>query len=41
MKLLITRYRGLRLYRATVPVAIGLIVGDMLNLNLWNVGSYH
>ncbi len=37
VKLLVTRYGGLRLYRATVPVAIGLIVGDMLNLTLWNI----
>jgi len=39
VKALITRYGGLRLYRATVPVAIGLIMGDMLNLTLWNIVS--
>jgi len=37
VKVLVTRYGGLRLYRATVPVAIGLIMGDMLNLTLWNI----
>ncbi len=37
IKVVVTRYGGLRLYRTTVPLAIGLIVGDMLNLTLWNV----
>jgi hypothetical protein len=37
VKVLVTRYGGLQLYRTTVPVAIGLIVGDMLNLTLWNI----
>jgi len=32
---LVTRYGGLRLYRVTIPVAIGLIVGDQLNSALW------
>ena len=27
----------LRLYRATVPLAIGLIVGDMLNAGIWTL----
>ncbi len=36
-KVLVTRYGGLRLYRATLPLAIGLIVGDLLNTTLWNV----
>jgi len=34
-KVLVTRYGGLRLYRVTIPVAIGLIVGDQLNSALW------
>ncbi|MCJ7751272.1 MAG: hypothetical protein MUQ65_09285, partial [Armatimonadetes bacterium] len=34
-KTLVIRYGGLRLYRATVPLAIGLIVGDLLNGALW------
>ncbi|UCC68535.1 MAG: hypothetical protein JSV79_00955, partial [Armatimonadota bacterium] len=34
-KTLVIRYGGLRLYRATVPLAIGLIVGDMLNGGVW------
>jgi hypothetical protein len=34
-KTLAVRYGGLRLYRATVPLAVGLIVGDLLNGGLW------
>jgi hypothetical protein len=34
-KSLVIRYGGLRLYRATVPLAIGLIVGDLVNGGLW------
>jgi hypothetical protein len=34
-KVLATRYGGLRLYRSTVPLAIGFIVGDLLNSGLW------
>jgi hypothetical protein len=34
-KVLVIRYGGLRLYRATVPFAIGLIVGDLLNGGIW------
>jgi len=36
-KSLVIRYGGLRLYRNTVPLAIGLIVGDLLNQGLWGV----
>jgi hypothetical protein len=36
-KSLVIRYGGLRLYRATVPLAVGLIVGDMLNVGVWTV----
>ena len=36
-KSLVIRYGGLRLYRHTVPLAIGLIVGDLLNGGLWAV----
>jgi len=36
-KVLVTRYGGLRLYRATVPLAVGLIVGTMLNRGLWAI----
>ncbi len=36
-KTLVLRYGGLRLYRQTFPVAIGLIVGDMLNRALWSL----
>jgi hypothetical protein len=36
-KVLVTRYGGLRLYRATIPLAIGLLVGDQLNSALWAV----
>ena len=34
-KTLVVRYGGLRLYRTTVPVAIGFIVGDLLNQGAW------
>ena len=34
-KTLVIRYGGLRLYRATVPLAIGLIVGDLVNGGVW------
>ncbi len=37
LKLLAIRYGGLRLYRATMPMAIGLIVGDMANQAFWVV----
>ncbi|MBE9565410.1 MAG: hypothetical protein IMF16_01520 [Proteobacteria bacterium] len=36
-KSLVIRYGGLRLYRNTVPLAIGLIVGDLLNGGAWAV----
>jgi hypothetical protein len=34
-KTLAIRYGGLQLYRRTVPVAIGLIVGDMVSSGMW------
>ena len=37
LKVLVTRYGGLRLYRQTIPLVIGLIVGDMLNSSLWSI----
>ena len=37
LKVLVTRYGGLRLYRKTIPLAVGLIVGDLLNSSLWNI----
>lgn len=36
-KTLVIRYGGLRLYRQTVPLAIGFIVGDLLNGGVWSV----
>jgi hypothetical protein len=36
-KALITRYGGLVLYRSTIPLAVGLILGDLLNSGLWGV----
>jgi hypothetical protein len=36
-KTFVLRYGGLRLYRATVPLAIGFIVGELLNRALWAV----
>jgi hypothetical protein len=35
-KSLVIRYGGLRLYRATLPLAIGLIAGDVLNSAIWS-----
>jgi hypothetical protein len=35
LKTLTIRYGGLRLYRRMMPVAIGLIVGDMVSSGLW------
>jgi hypothetical protein len=37
LKVLVTRYGGLRLYRQTIPLAVGLIVGDLLNSSIWNI----
>ena len=34
-KTLVARYGGLRLYRRTVPLAVGAIAGDLLNEVLW------
>jgi hypothetical protein len=34
-KTLVLRYGGLRLYRSTIPLAIGLIVGQLLNDGVW------
>jgi hypothetical protein len=31
----VARYGGLRLYRRTVPLAVGAIAGDLLNEVLW------
>jgi hypothetical protein len=36
-KVLVTTYGGLRLYRLTLPLAVGLIVGDVLNTTIWNM----
>jgi hypothetical protein len=36
-KSLVVRYGGLRLYRRTIPLAVGLIVGDLLNKMLWAI----
>jgi len=36
-KSLVVRYGGLRLYRQTMPLATGLLVGDLLNSGLWAV----
>jgi hypothetical protein len=37
LKFVVTRYGGLRLYRQTISLAIGLIVGDLLNTTTWNI----
>jgi len=36
-KTLVTRYGGLKLYRQTVPLAIGLIAGELVNSMIWTV----
>lgn len=37
LKVLVIRYGGLRLFRATVPLAIGLIAGDVSNVGIWTL----
>jgi len=37
LKAMAVRYGGLRLYRQTVPVAMGLIVGDFVSEGLWTI----
>lgn len=39
VKTLVIRYGGLQLFRKTVPLAIGVIVGDLLNRGVWSVVS--
>ena len=34
-KTLVLRYGGLRLYRSTIPLAIGFIVGEFLSRGTW------
>jgi hypothetical protein len=34
------RYGGLRLYRTFMPVAVGLIIGSMLNSALWSMVTF-
>ncbi len=38
-KTLVVRYGGLRLYRTTVPLAIGFVVGDLLNQGAWALAA--
>ncbi len=38
-KAVVIRYGGLRLYRATVPLAIGLLAGDLLNRFVWGIAQ--
>ncbi len=35
LKAVTIRYGGLRLYRALVPIAVGLIAGDLANMGVW------
>jgi len=35
VKSLVIRYGGLRLYRNTIPLAVGMIIGDVLNRGVW------
>jgi len=36
-KALVTRYGGLRVYRQTIPLAVGLVVGDLLGKVMWSL----
>ncbi len=36
-KSLVVRYGGLRLYRATIPIAVGFMIGPALNGGLWSI----
>ena len=40
LKTLAVRYGGLRLYQKTVPIAIGIIVGDRVSESLWSLGLW-
>jgi hypothetical protein len=40
LKSLVIRYGGLRLYQKTVPLAIGVIVGNQLTDTLWPLGLW-
>lgn len=40
LKTLVVRYGGLRLYQKTVPIAIGIIVGDRVSEILWSLGLW-
>jgi len=37
LKTLITRYGGLRLYRRSLPLFLGFIMGEMLHAGLWGI----
>jgi hypothetical protein len=39
-KILVIRYGGLRLYRKTIPLAMGLIMGDVMNTAVWSVVAF-
>lgn len=39
-KVLVLRYGGLRLYRSAVPLATGIIVGDMLSRGVWVIVAF-
>ncbi len=38
-KVLVVRFGGLKLYRRTLPIAVGLIVGDMVSQGFWLIVS--
>jgi hypothetical protein len=38
-KVVVVRFGGLRLYRRTLPLAIGLMLGDFLSQGFWLVVS--
>jgi hypothetical protein len=40
LKTLAVRYGGLRLYQKTVPIAIGIIVGDRVSEILWSLALW-
>ncbi len=38
-KVLTLRYGGLRLYRRMMPLAVGLMMGDMVGRGIWQLGN--
>jgi len=39
VKSLVLRYGGMNLYRKSIPLVIGLIMGDIISMSLWSAGA--